>query len=84
MTVAAERDQGVTDLQCLRDACAGRRTAAARRGRDLLDASIVWNLRFWRQSPASAGPILEMVVRRWPKILRGLRRDVVAAGRASR
>jgi hypothetical protein len=73
------REAVVTDLECLRAACAGRRSRAARRGRALVDASLSRNLRLWREIGRPAGDILDTVARRWPKILRGLRREVRAS-----
>lgn len=79
MTASAERDQGVTDLDCLRAACAGRRSRAARRGREFVDAALSRNLRLWREIGRPAGDILDTVRRRWPTILRGLQREVRGA-----
>jgi hypothetical protein len=67
------------DLTCLRAAVAGGRSRAARRGRALIDAALVRNMaqfrRLERTVPGAASHVLAKIVRRWPRLVRGLWRE---------
>ncbi len=76
-----------SDLDCLRAASAGGAEAEVRHGLDLLDRALARNLRQIRElddvAPGASLRVLQNVSRRWPELLRGLRRDVAMARRRS-
>lgn len=73
----------MTDIDCLRAACAGENTRAARRGRALVDRALATGIRQVRDlDPAWVGRVLRLINRNWPALLRDLRRDVARSERA--